>query len=133
HITTVNGAVAGDDAVAFWMTGVHTERGGPVGAQLVEFDKRIVVQQGVDAFARGLFTPGMLAIDGSLSSRQHCCFAPVEIVFKFASRRSDVRGGNTQVFTSAVGVGQRVLQARVWPGSWIILPDGISECSSASR
>src|SRR5699024_2513267 len=81
----------------------------------------------------GLFTPGMLAIDGSLSSRQHCCFAPVEIVFKFASRRSDVRGGNTQVFTSAFGVGQRVLQGRVWPVSWIILPVVFCEGCSAWR
>src|SRR5690625_3882442 len=115
------------------MPSIHAKRGGPVGAKLVKFDEGTVIQECFDTFTGGLFSPGVLAVDGSLSGGQQRCFTTVEIVFELASRSGDIRGGDPQLFTSVFGVGQRVLQGRVWPVSWIILPVVLSEGSCTWR
>ena len=64
HRPAVDGAVAGDHAVAVGPVGVHAEVGGAVPGQLVELGERARVEQPVDPLARGHLALGVLALHG---------------------------------------------------------------------
>ncbi len=64
----VDGAVAGDDAVAVGPVGRHVEVGGAVPGQLVELGERAGVEQPVDPLPRRHLAPRVLPLDGSLGS-----------------------------------------------------------------
>ena len=62
-VPPVDGAVAGDDAVAEDLLLVHAEVGAAVGDELVELDEAARVEQQVDALARGQLAGLVLALD----------------------------------------------------------------------
>ena len=69
HLPAVDGAVAGDDAVAVGAVVGQVEGGRPMAGQPVELDERVGVEQGGDAFACGALALGVLALDGAGCSR----------------------------------------------------------------
>jgi hypothetical protein len=91
HRATVDGAVAGDHAVAVGAVGLLTEVGAAVPRQLVELDERSRIQQHVDPFPGGLSSPGVLARHGAGRPRVHCLFAAAQQVGQLARGGVDVR------------------------------------------
>ena len=76
----VDGAVAGDDAVAERALVVHAEVGRPVAGELVELGERARVQQRLDPLARGHLPRGVLLLDGALGARVGgLLHAPLEV------------------------------------------------------
>ena len=64
HRASVDGAPAGDDAVArYFLALIHAEIGAAMGDEHVELFEGAVIQQQVDAFARGQLAAGMLRFD----------------------------------------------------------------------
>src|SRR5204863_5975196 len=66
----VDGAVAGDDAVAGDALLLHAEVGAAVDDELVELLKRAVVEEELDALARGELPLGVLAGDAGLAAAE---------------------------------------------------------------
>ena len=60
---SVDGAVAGDDAVAEEVLAIQPELRRAVGDECVELDERSGVEEEVEALARGELAPGVLALD----------------------------------------------------------------------
>ncbi len=90
----VDGAVAGDHAVAERAVLVHAERGRAVPGELVEFHEGALVEQGRDPFARGLLALGVLLLDGPGGA---CVYGFVIASFEigqFARSRVRVEIGN---------------------------------------
>ena len=69
HIAAVDGPVPGDHAVAERAVFAQSEVGAAVPGQRVEFDERVVVQQGIDALAGSQLALGMHLLDGGLTHR----------------------------------------------------------------
>ena len=63
HLAAVDGAEAGDHAVAVGALLLQAERGGPVPGQLVELDERALVEELLDPLAGGLAALGVLLLD----------------------------------------------------------------------
>src|SRR5690606_16417532 len=61
----VDGAVAGDDAVAVGAVGVEAEVGGAAPGELVQFDEGALVEQEVDPFTCRQLALGVLLLDGA--------------------------------------------------------------------
>ena len=62
-LAAVDGAVAGDHAVAVRAVLLQAEVGRPVPGQLVQLDERARVEQHLDPLAGGLLAPGVLLLD----------------------------------------------------------------------
>ena len=68
HVAAVDGAVAGDDAVAVGAVLLQAEVGGPVTREGVELHEGARVEQGVDALAGGHLALGVLFCYGSFGA-----------------------------------------------------------------
>ena len=68
-VTAVDGAVAGDDAVANRAVLLHVEVGGAVPRQGVEFDEGVIVQQRQDPLPGGQLALGVGLLHGGLADR----------------------------------------------------------------
>ena len=90
NLTAVDGAEPGDDRVAIWALLFHAEGVCTVPNELVKLDEGTVVEQLVDALARGLFALGVLFIDGGLAARGHRLVIPHLEVGQLARRRKHV-------------------------------------------
>ena len=77
HVAAVDGAVAGDDAVTERTLLAQPEVGAAVPGQRVEFDERSLVQQGVDALARGQLALGVHLVDGGFTDRVQRLLGPL--------------------------------------------------------
>src|SRR5690606_38059735 len=64
----VDGAPAGDHAVAIGAVGLHAEIGAAMAHEHVEFLEAALVQQQFDAFARGQFAAAVLGVDAPLAA-----------------------------------------------------------------
>ena len=76
-VAAVDGAVAGDDAVTERALLGQAEVGAAVLGQRVEFDERSLVQQGVDALARGQLALLVHLVDGGHTHRVQGLLAPL--------------------------------------------------------
>ena len=92
HVAAVDGAVAGDHAVAERAVVFQPEVGAAVLGQRVEFDERVVVQQRVDALARGQLALGVHLLDGVLTDRMQCLFPALVQLGQLARGGVDVDG-----------------------------------------
>ena len=90
HVAAVDGAVAGDHAVAERAVGLQPEVGAAVPGQRVEFDERVLVQQGVDALASGQLALGVHLLDGGLADRVQRLLAPLVQLGELARGGVDV-------------------------------------------
>jgi hypothetical protein len=90
HGATVDGAVAGDDAVAVGPVAVLPEVAGAVPGQAVQLDEAVLVEELEDALARGLLSLGMLLFDGPLG-------AGVQQLVVAAAEIGQLAGGRVQV------------------------------------
>ena len=89
-LASVDGAVAGDHAVAVRPGLVQPERGGPVPGQLVHLDERALVEQRVDPLASGHLALGVLLLHCPRGAGVHrLVVAPVQ-VGELAGRGVDV-------------------------------------------
>ena len=75
-VAAVDGAVAGDDAIAQRAVLVETEVRAAVFGQRVEFDERPLVQQRVDALPGGELAPGVHFLHGGLADGVQRLFGP---------------------------------------------------------
>src|SRR5262245_45780005 len=75
RLAAVDGAPAGDDAVARHLCLLHAEFGGAVLDEHVELLERALVEQQLDALARGEFSAGVLRLDACLSAAEFCARA----------------------------------------------------------
>ena len=90
HLAAVDGAVAGDHAVAVRAVLLQAERDRAVPGQLVELDERALVEEQLDPLAGGLAALGVLLLDRLRRARvDGLVEAPVQ-VGELAGRRVDV-------------------------------------------
>src|SRR3954469_25363166 len=75
RLAAVDGAPAGDDAVAGNLVLLHPEFGGAVLDEHVELLERALVEQKLDALARGQFAAGVLRLDALLAAAEFCARA----------------------------------------------------------
>ena len=90
HLAAVDGAVAGDHAVAVRPVLLQAERRGPVPGQLVELDEGALVEEHLDPLAGGLPALGVLLLDGLGGARVHGLVEPAVEVGELAGGRVDV-------------------------------------------
>jgi hypothetical protein len=74
-LAAVDGAPAGDDAVAGHFRLLHAEFGGAVLDEHVELLERALVEQKLDALARGELAARMLRLDALLAAAELCARA----------------------------------------------------------
>src|SRR5439155_3877938 len=72
RLAAIDGAPAGDDAVARHLVLLHAELGGAVLDEHVEFLERSLVEQQLDALARGQLAAGVLRLDALLPAAELC-------------------------------------------------------------
>ena len=77
HVAAVDGAVAGDHAVAERTLLAQPEVGAAVPGQRVELDERPLVEQGIDALARGQLALGVHLVDRGLADRVQRLLGPL--------------------------------------------------------
>ncbi len=86
-LAAVDGAPAGDDAVAGHLVLLHAELGRAVLDEHVEFLERSLVEQQLDALARGQFAAGVLRLDALFAAAELGARAPflkgVQDIFHF--------------------------------------------------
>ena len=75
-LAAVDGAPAGDDAVAGHLVLLHAELGGAMLDEHVEFLERSLVEQQLDALARGQLAAGVLRLDALLAAAELGARAP---------------------------------------------------------
>ena len=92
-LAAVDGAGSGDDRVAVRALLLHAEGVGAVAHELVEFDEGAVVEQLLDALARGLLALGVLLLDRRLAAGRHGLVVAALEVGELARRRVQVRPG----------------------------------------
>ena len=95
-VAAVDGAVAGDHAVADRPVVLQTEVRAAVAGQGVEFDERPFVEQGQDAFAGGQLALGVGLLDRALANRMQCLLGPLAQIGQLSGRRVDIRFGNAR-------------------------------------
>src|SRR4030095_11317028 len=76
RLAAVDGAPAGDDAVARHLGLFHAEFGRAVLDEHVEFLERALVEQQLDALARGQFSAGVLRLDAFFAAAELGAGAP---------------------------------------------------------
>ena len=76
RLAAVDGAPAGDDAVARHLGLLHAEFGRAVLDEHVEFLERALVEQELDALARGQLAAGVLRLDALLAAAELGAGAP---------------------------------------------------------
>ena len=92
HVAAVDGAVAGDDAVAEGPLLIEAEVGAAVSGQRVEFDERALVEQRVDPLARGQLALGVDLLDGGLADRMQRLLGTPAQIRQLAGGGVDVDG-----------------------------------------
>jgi hypothetical protein len=92
-LSTVDRAVAGDDAVAVGAVLLLTERDRPVARELVELDERVLVQQRPDPLAGGLLALGVLLLDRLARPCMDGLVVAPDEVCQLACGRVDIRVG----------------------------------------
>ncbi len=92
HVAAVDGAVAGDHAVAERAVVLQAEVFAAVPRQRVEFDERVLVQQGVDALAGGQLALGVHLVDGLFAHRVQRLFPALVQLGQLACGGVDVDG-----------------------------------------
>ena len=90
HLTAVDGAVAGDHAVAVRTPVLEAEGRGAVPGQLVELHERALVEQHLDPLAGGLASLGVLLLDRLRRPGVHGLVEPALEVRHLAGRGVDV-------------------------------------------
>ncbi len=94
-LASVDGAPAGDDAVAGDLVLFHAEFGGAVLDKHVEFLERTLVEQQLDALPRGQLAAGVLRLDALFAAAELCAgaafFEGIQDVFH-ATFPSDLSG-----------------------------------------
>ena len=86
----VDGALAGDDAVAVGPVRLQPEVRGAVARHGVELEEAALVEEQVDALAGGLAAAGVLALDGALGAGVDDVFLPAVPVGQLPGRGVDV-------------------------------------------
>ena len=114
-LAAVDGAVAGDHAVAVRAGAVQPEVGRPVPGQLVQLDEGTGVEQQLDPLAGGLLAPGVLLLDRAGGAGVHRLVHPPLQIRQLAGGAVDV-----DLDLAARAHGGICLSSRLQAQFWIV-------------